>query len=96
MELLRDVAVREDRAVMVVTHDSRVFDFADRIAYMNDGRIVRTEARASKDGRNRDSYETADERRFTPMDPEKLASIGAHRRFLPAGRYEAQPQGLDG
>ncbi len=45
MELLRQVAVREDRAVIVVTHDSRVFDFADRIAYMNDGRIVRTEAR---------------------------------------------------
>jgi len=45
MELLRDVAVREDRAVIVVTHDSRVFDFADRIAYMDDGRIVRTESR---------------------------------------------------
>ncbi len=45
MELLRKVAVREDRAVIVVTHDSRVFDFADRIAYMDDGRIVRTEAR---------------------------------------------------
>jgi putative ABC transport system ATP-binding protein len=45
MELLRDVAVRDDRAVVVVTHDNRVFDFADRIAYMDDGRIVRTELR---------------------------------------------------
>jgi putative ABC transport system ATP-binding protein len=45
MELLRTVAVRTDRAVIVVTHDSRVFDFADRIAYMDDGRIVRTEVR---------------------------------------------------
>lgn len=45
MELLRNVAVREDRAVIVVTHDSRVFDFADRIAYMDDGRIVKTELR---------------------------------------------------
>ena len=45
MELLRNVAVKEDRAVIVVTHDSRVFDFADRIAYMNDGRIVKTEPR---------------------------------------------------
>jgi len=35
--------VREDRAVLVVTHDSRVFDFADRIVHMNDGRIVRAE-----------------------------------------------------
>jgi putative ABC transport system ATP-binding protein len=44
MELLARTAVRDDRAVIVVTHDSRVFDFADRIAHMDDGRIVRTEA----------------------------------------------------
>src|SRR6266567_2157609 len=39
MELLKRAAVREDRAVIVVTHDSRVFKFGDRIAYMEDGRI---------------------------------------------------------
>jgi len=39
MELLRRVAVQPDRAVIVVTHDSRVFDFGDRIVHMNDGRI---------------------------------------------------------
>ena len=44
MDLLTKVAVRDDRAVVVVTHDSRVFDFADRIAHMDDGRIVKTEA----------------------------------------------------
>ena len=43
MELLRQAAVREDRAVVVVTHDTRVFPFGDRIAYMNDGRITKTE-----------------------------------------------------
>jgi len=43
MELLTKTAVRDDRAVIVVTHDSRVFDFADRIAHMDDGRILRTE-----------------------------------------------------
>lgn len=43
MELLKKAAVREDRAVVVVTHDSRVFHFGDRIAYMNDGRITKTE-----------------------------------------------------
>jgi putative ABC transport system ATP-binding protein len=46
MELLRKAAVREDRAVVVVTHDSRVFQFGDRIAYMSDGRITRTETAA--------------------------------------------------
>jgi putative ABC transport system ATP-binding protein len=39
MELLRDVAVKADRAVIVVTHDTRVFDFADRIVEMEDGKI---------------------------------------------------------
>jgi putative ABC transport system ATP-binding protein len=40
MELLRAAAVRADRAVVVVTHDNRVFRFGDRIARMDDGRIV--------------------------------------------------------
>src|SRR5262252_5769230 len=43
MDLLARVAVKPDRAVVVVTHDSRVFEFADRIAHMDDGRIHRTE-----------------------------------------------------
>jgi putative ABC transport system ATP-binding protein len=47
MELLRQTAVRADRAVIVVTHDSRVFHFGDRIAYMNDGQITKTEVQAS-------------------------------------------------
>jgi putative ABC transport system ATP-binding protein len=40
MALLRAVAVRPDRAVIVVTHDARVFEFADTIARMEDGRVV--------------------------------------------------------
>jgi putative ABC transport system ATP-binding protein len=40
MALLRELAVRSDRAVIVVTHDDRIFPFADRIAHMADGRIV--------------------------------------------------------
>jgi putative ABC transport system ATP-binding protein len=39
MELLREVASRDDRAVIVVTHDNRIFSFADRIARMSDGII---------------------------------------------------------
>jgi putative ABC transport system ATP-binding protein len=39
MALLRELAVRADRAVIVVTHDNRIFSFADRIAHMADGRI---------------------------------------------------------
>jgi putative ABC transport system ATP-binding protein len=44
MELLSAVAVRPDRAVIVVTHDNRVLGFADTIAHMNDGRIVRVQS----------------------------------------------------
>jgi putative ABC transport system ATP-binding protein len=43
MEQLTGVAMKPDRAVIVVTHDSRVFPFADRISHMNDGQIVKTE-----------------------------------------------------
>ena len=39
MELIERIAVKPGRAVIVVTHDSRVFAFADRIASMEDGRI---------------------------------------------------------
>src|SRR5213593_2912013 len=39
MDLLSRLAVKPGRAVVVVTHDSRVFGFADRIAHMDDGRI---------------------------------------------------------
>jgi len=46
MQLLRDAAVRPDRAVVVVTHDNRVFHFGDRIAHMDDGVMVRVEDRS--------------------------------------------------
>lgn len=39
MELMRKVALREGRVLVVVTHDARIFEFADRIAKMDDGRI---------------------------------------------------------
>ena len=40
MEVLRAVAAVDDRALVVVTHDARIFNFADRIAHMDDGRIT--------------------------------------------------------
>jgi putative ABC transport system ATP-binding protein len=45
MEILKKVALQPDRAVIVVTHDSRVFNFGDRIIYMADGEIERIETR---------------------------------------------------
>ncbi|MBV8878697.1 MAG: ABC transporter ATP-binding protein [Planctomycetaceae bacterium] len=40
MELFREVAMGNGRSLIIVTHDSRIFSFADRIAKMDDGRIV--------------------------------------------------------
>jgi len=43
MNVLRETAAAEDRALVVVTHDARIFEYADRIARMDDGRIVTLE-----------------------------------------------------
>jgi len=40
MELMRRVATGPDRALVVVTHDARIFEFADRIARMDDGHVL--------------------------------------------------------
>ena len=40
MELFREVAMGDGRSLIIVTHDSRIFSFADRIAKMDDGRIL--------------------------------------------------------
>ena len=56
MELIHRVAVKADRGVIVVTHDSRVYRFGDRIVTMSDGKIekmellTRTGLRASAEG----------------------------------------------
>jgi putative ABC transport system ATP-binding protein len=45
MEMMSDLAHKRDRAVVIVTHDSRVLNFADRIVRIEDGAIARnTEA----------------------------------------------------
>ncbi len=47
MDLLKVVACGPDRAVIVVTHDNRVFHFGDRMATMSDGRIESVTKNAS-------------------------------------------------
>jgi putative ABC transport system ATP-binding protein len=39
MDLLQELAREQNRAVVVVTHDNRIFDYADRIVRIEDGRI---------------------------------------------------------
>jgi len=40
MDILKRHATSPDRAVIVVTHDPRIFPFADRLARMDDGRVI--------------------------------------------------------
>ena len=40
MELFRQEALNGNRTLVIVTHDARIFHYADRIARMDDGRIV--------------------------------------------------------
>ena len=47
MELLRSLAHDHQRAVIIVTHDSRMVGFADRIIRIEDGRIVSDEVVAA-------------------------------------------------
>ena len=48
LELFRQVARSADRAVIIVTHDNRIFSYADRIARMDDGEIVEVSVQDQK------------------------------------------------
>ena len=44
MKLLCRIAGEDDRCVIIVTHDTRILEFADRVARMDDGKIVGIDA----------------------------------------------------
>ncbi len=46
LDLFSQVARSPDRAVIIVTHDNRIFSYADRIARMDDGEIVEVREQA--------------------------------------------------
>ncbi|PPD15027.1 MAG: ABC transporter ATP-binding protein [Methylobacterium sp.] len=43
IELLREVSLNPERAAIIVTHDDRIYPYADRIAFMADGRLTHVE-----------------------------------------------------
>ena len=47
VHLLRDLARRRGTPILLVTHDPRILDIADRIVAMEDGRIIETPAQAA-------------------------------------------------
>jgi putative ABC transport system ATP-binding protein len=40
MALIRELTAAAERVVIVVTHDERIYHFADRIAHLDDGRVT--------------------------------------------------------
>lgn len=46
MEIFKKIAMSEQRTLIVVTHDNRIYDFADRLAHMNDGEIIKIETKS--------------------------------------------------
>jgi putative ABC transport system ATP-binding protein len=50
MELLREVALAAERGVIIVTHDTRIFGFADVIHTMSDGVIEQVVGRSAATG----------------------------------------------
>jgi putative ABC transport system ATP-binding protein len=42
MEILQSLAREQQRAVVVVTHDNRILDFADRTVHMEDGMVTQS------------------------------------------------------
>ncbi|HET9359229.1 MAG TPA: ABC transporter ATP-binding protein [Vicinamibacterales bacterium] len=49
IRLLRDLAHQRGRAVVLVTHDGRILEFADRVVRIEDGRIVGQEDARSRE-----------------------------------------------
>jgi len=43
MELLQKMKEKMKKTMIVVTHDNRIYKYGDRMAYMEDGKIVKTE-----------------------------------------------------
>ncbi len=41
LEFVKNNILNDKRCILIVTHDSRIFEFADRIIEMEDGRIVK-------------------------------------------------------
>jgi putative ABC transport system ATP-binding protein len=40
VEIMRTLAKEQGCTILLVTHDNRILDIADRIIYMEDGRLV--------------------------------------------------------
>ena len=73
MDLLQELAHEQKRAIVVVTHDNRIFDYADRIVEIEDGRI--NEAKTRKKAENDLLDVSEPDLRIPPTILERSASL---------------------
>jgi putative ABC transport system ATP-binding protein len=45
MEFVKNRILNDSRCILIVTHDSRIFEYADRMMRMEDGKTVGIEKR---------------------------------------------------
>lgn len=69
MAILASIAKERKRAVLVVTHDPRLFGFADRILYIEDGSLTREEITDSNENLMRSGVDGS--RQTSPVDPSR-------------------------
>jgi putative ABC transport system ATP-binding protein len=50
VELMQKLAKEQSCTILLVTHDNRILDIADRIIYMEDGHLISTAEREEKVG----------------------------------------------
>ena len=43
VQFIKTSVLTQERCIVIVTHDARIFDFANRILHMEDGRLVAVE-----------------------------------------------------
>jgi putative ABC transport system ATP-binding protein len=79
LALLRGLVGEGGRTVVVVTHDSRIFPFADRVVPMEDGRIAPSDSPPLPSGQRGES---------SPQEPthETIPDLRSTRPRCPAGR----------
>ncbi len=85
MEILRKLAVEQNRCVIVATHDNRIEDFFDRTFQMEDGRII-----GEREGRH-------EEQSLRYFDDNYTRFSGYRTRYLqPDAFQERGPQRTSG
>src|SRR5690606_37317141 len=76
MDLLRKVAVEQEAAILVVTHDEKVFDRLDRIFLLRDGRLEDDQPRPAA------SFQSARAEYAQVEDPGSIAASSGKFRHL--------------